>query len=186
MDLTEKKERTDLEHEIWRLCKRTEAVFYSYSIPAEEIEDLVQEVFIAAYEDIGKLREADRLNAWIRGIARNKARKYWETEAKKGRIWSLDSEEGMAFFEAMQYSSALAGRHSLCEVLAREETLRELFAAMTKIRGKSLEIVLLRDLEGYSLKEVSEKHGMKYATVRTVYSRTKKKLREIKEDSSEE
>ena len=186
MDPTEKTRISRLEHEIWDLCRRTECVFYSYSIPVEEIEDLVQEVFVVAYKDIHKLEKEEYLSAWIRGIARNKARKYWETEARKGKIWSLDSEEGMAAFEAVRYSGARTGRHSICETLAREETLRELFIAMSAFREKELEIVLLRDLEGYSLKEISEKQGIKYATVRTVYSRTKKKLRDLFEERSED
>ena len=68
------------------------------------------------------------------------------------------------------------------EMLAAEETLRSARNALTRMNRRALEIIMLHDIEGYSLKEVSEIEGIKYATVRTVYSRAKKKLREMIED----
>ena len=174
--------RNELNDEICSSCRRAETVFYRYSIPEEDIEDLSHEVFVAAYAEIDKLKDETKLGAWVRGIARNKARKYWESEAKRKRSCSLDSEEGKAAVIAAQSGSMSAENSVQYEMLAAEETLRSARDALTRMNSKALEIIMLHDIKGYSLKEVSEIEGIKYATVRTVYNRSKKKLREMMED----
>ena len=173
--------RNELNDEICSSCRKAESVFYRYSIPEDDIEDLSHEVFVAAYADIDKLKDENKLGAWIRGIARNKARKYWD-EAKRKRSCSLDSEEGKAALEAARHSRIYPENSVQYETLAAEETLRSARDALTRMNSKALEIIMLHDIKGYSLKEVSEIEGIKYATVRTVYNRSKKKLREMMED----
>ncbi len=173
--------RNELKNEICSSCRRAESVFYRYGIPEEDIEDLSHEVFVAAFVHIDKLKDETKLGAWVRGIARNKARKYWD-EAKRKRSFSLDSEEGKAALEAARRGRGCAENGMQYEVLAAEETLRSAGNALMRMNKKALEIILLHDIKGYSLREVSEIEGIKYATVRTVYSRAKKKMREMIED----
>ena len=42
-------------------------------MPADEVADVVQEVFIAAYKGIGSLRDPDALGPWLVKLARNHA-----------------------------------------------------------------------------------------------------------------
>jgi RNA polymerase sigma-70 factor (ECF subfamily) len=37
-----------------------------------EVDDLAQEVFIAAYHDLGRFRRGENFGAWLRGIARHR------------------------------------------------------------------------------------------------------------------
>ena len=177
-------DRKELKEEICDACSRAEAVFYRYGIPAGDMEDLMQDVFLTAYAGIDKLKDESRLLAWVRGISRNKAREYWRSEARRRRNLSLDSAEGMAFFERTNRGRTDREGDTLYAVIAAEETLRCVCSAMAAMSEKGLKTVLLHDFRGYSLKEISELEGMNYATVRTIYNRAIKKLREITKDRS--
>ena len=175
-------ERSEPESEIYDACVRAKTVFYRYGIPDEDIEDLVHEVFLAAYTGVDKLRDRSRLYAWVRGISRNKARKYWRAETLRRRDISLDSEEGMAAF--VMADRRRAGRDIQYETIKARETLERICRTLAAMKEKELRIILLYAFRGYSLREISETEGMNYATVRTIYSRAKKKLRAITEDRS--
>jgi RNA polymerase sigma-70 factor (ECF subfamily) len=43
----------------------------------EEVEDLVQEVFVTAWQSLGQYRGASSLQAWVVGIARHKVQDYY-------------------------------------------------------------------------------------------------------------
>src|SRR6476660_7678957 len=45
-------------------------------VPSRDVDDLVQEVFIAAYTRIGELRDPAAFGGWIATIARNRATDY--------------------------------------------------------------------------------------------------------------
>jgi len=46
-------------------------------------EDLAQETFITAWKHLGKLRERDKLRAWLCGIARNRVNNFLRREGRK-------------------------------------------------------------------------------------------------------
>ncbi len=80
---------------------------------SEQVDDLAQEVFLAAYQQLGKFRQEAKFSTWLLGIARNKAMQYLRTESrrKKHRQKYADStminerlnclgDEGVEFQEA--------------------------------------------------------------------------------------
>jgi RNA polymerase sigma-70 factor (ECF subfamily) len=55
------------------------------------IDDLVQEVFLAAWDNLGSFRGASSLKTWIIGIARHKVETYYRRELR--RHLSFDSDD---------------------------------------------------------------------------------------------
>jgi RNA polymerase sigma-70 factor (ECF subfamily) len=49
----------------------------------DEVEDLAQEVFVAAFRNLSSFRREEDFGAWLRGIARNKARDYFRSSARR-------------------------------------------------------------------------------------------------------
>ncbi len=49
----------------------------------DEVDDLAQEVFVAAFRNLGSFRRDEDFGAWLRGIARNKARDYFRSIARR-------------------------------------------------------------------------------------------------------
>src|SRR3954470_15123261 len=76
------------------------AVAYSRTGDRSLSEDVAQDTFIAAWRQLGQLRETRTLRAWLCGIARNLARK---ARRRGGRDEVLDDElpaPGASPFEA--------------------------------------------------------------------------------------
>src|SRR5436305_2281938 len=49
----------------------------------DDVDDLAQEVFLAALESLPKFRRGDDFGAWLRGIARNKLLVYYRSTARR-------------------------------------------------------------------------------------------------------
>src|SRR5258706_4869279 len=46
-------------------------------VPYDDVKDIVQEVFLAAYKNLGGLRDKNAIGAWLAKIARNHAAEYY-------------------------------------------------------------------------------------------------------------
>src|SRR5262245_65503786 len=51
----------------------------------DDVDDLAQEVFLAALESLPTYRRGDDFGAWLRGIARNKLLVYFRTQSRRSR-----------------------------------------------------------------------------------------------------
>src|SRR5437764_14648595 len=51
----------------------------------EDVDDLAQEVFLAALKGLAGYRRGDDFGAWLRGIARNKLLSYFRRSARRNR-----------------------------------------------------------------------------------------------------
>ena len=60
---------------------------------ADLVEDLVQEVFLAAWESLDKFRGDSSLRSWLLGIARHKVEDHYRKRLREVQI--ADEEEGM-------------------------------------------------------------------------------------------
>src|ERR1700722_1412384 len=51
----------------------------------DDVDDLAQEVFLAALKSLPTFRRGDDFGAWLRGIARNKLLVYFRTQARRSQ-----------------------------------------------------------------------------------------------------
>jgi RNA polymerase sigma-70 factor (ECF subfamily) len=59
----------------------------------EDVDDLTQEVFIAAYRNLGAFHKGSDFGAWLRGIARNKLSEYYRSSARRRKALDRFCEE---------------------------------------------------------------------------------------------
>ena len=50
----------------------------------DAVDDVAQETFIAAYRSLPTFQRSEDFGAWLRGIARNKLRRYFEQSSRRG------------------------------------------------------------------------------------------------------
>ena len=89
--------RSDIEDVLDEVARgRTEAfgrVVHAYALPLrgyvasqvhhlDDVDDLAQEVFLAALKSLSSFRRGDDFEAWLRGIARNKVRLYFRSRSR--------------------------------------------------------------------------------------------------------
>ena len=58
-----------------------------------DVDDVTQEVFLAAYRNLAAFRRGDDFGAWLRGIARNKLHDYFRSSARREKALERFREE---------------------------------------------------------------------------------------------
>lgn len=124
---------------------------------ATDVEDLVQEVFLTAWKNLGALRDPAAFGGWLSTIARNRA-----TDLHRRDIESVELPADLA---------APGTPGSGVEAAAVLDMIRSLPAAYR-------ETLVLRLVEGMTGPEIAERTGLTAASVRVNLHRGMKLLRE--------
>ena len=123
-------------------------------VPRDEVDDIVQEVFITAYEKLDTLRDKNAVSPWIASIARNRAVEFYRRNKPTVELSEDLSHNGHAKNEAK-------------EIL---DTIRELPETYK-------ETLVLRLVEGMTGPEIAEQTGLTHDSVRVNLHRGMKLLR---------
>ena len=62
-------------------------------IPAQQVDDLVQETLLIAWKNRGQLRDPERMDAWIDGICRNLCRHHATASHHRPPVSSYSTDE---------------------------------------------------------------------------------------------
>jgi len=127
-------------------------------LPASEVEDLVQEVFLTALNKLKSLREPAAFPGWIASIARNRATDHLRSMAAEEEIDDRIPARGADAADRAEARRALAAIQALPD--AYRETLT------------------LRLVEGLTGPEIAERTGLAHGSVRVNLHRGMQMLRE--------
>lgn len=142
-------------------------------------EDLLQEIFFAAYSRLGTLRRPDRFGPWLMKIARNR---HIDFQVKQGSRHRTFSTEQMAnAFDDGSLSSRAAVRSGPAEKASAEETRTLVRDAIGRMRASYRTILYMRLIGEDSPQEMARRLGLKESTVRMRLLRGLKKLRKTLE-----
>ena len=128
-----------------------------------EAQDAAQEAILRAYRFFGGFRGGDA-RAWLLKIVRNTCYT-WLANARDSREAEEFDEERHAVPQETPESLAIAGA-------ARERLAR----ALEELPRRSREVLVLRELEGCSYKEIAEITGIPIGTVMSSLSRARERL----------
>ena len=131
-------------------------------VPHEAVEDLVQDVFLAALPQLASLRDVSRFGGWLAAIARNRAVDYH----RRSRPSAEYSEE------TDSYDGGLAGESTDAEAMVILDAIRSLPEAYR-------ETLILRLVEGMTGPEIADRTGLTHGSVRVNLHRGMQQLRKI-------
>jgi RNA polymerase sigma-70 factor, ECF subfamily len=84
----------------------------------DEVDDVAQETFIAAYRSLQHFRRGDDFGAWLRGIARNKLlRHYEQTHRRVSKLEDFRREATHLLQEPLEEAAALTKAEELQAML---------------------------------------------------------------------
>lgn len=138
-------------------------------VPTREVDDLLQEVFLAALRQLHALRDVSRFGAWLSTITRNRANDHYRKSGPEAAVTEPVSEEqteGRANDPAAEQEAAM--------ILATIRTLPEAYR----------EPLILRLVEGMTGPEIAARTGLKHGSVRVNLCRGMQLLREKLEESA--
>ncbi|MEZ5346651.1 MAG: sigma-70 family RNA polymerase sigma factor [Pyrinomonadaceae bacterium] len=123
-------------------------------VPQEEVEDIVQEVFISAFNNIDRLRDSSAVGSWIAQIARNRTVEFFRRNKP-----------------AEELPEELSGRKS------RKNEANEILDAIRQMPDTYRETLILRLVEGMTGPEIAEQTGLTPSSVRVNLHRGMRMLR---------
>jgi RNA polymerase sigma-70 factor (ECF subfamily) len=85
----------------------------------DDVDDLAQEVFLAALKSLATFRRGDDFGAWLRGIARNKVLVYFRTQTRRNQTLQRFREEVAALIANDLDCAAASDRSETIEQLLR-------------------------------------------------------------------
>jgi RNA polymerase sigma-70 factor (ECF subfamily) len=83
----------------------------------DDVDDLAQEVFLAALESLPTFRRGDDFGTWLRGIARNKLLTYYRSTARRSRAMQRFQESVARLIEDDLERASAANRSDVIERL---------------------------------------------------------------------
>jgi RNA polymerase sigma factor (sigma-70 family) len=140
-------------------------------------EEVAQEVLVAAWRDLGKLRNPESFGPWLRQLTRNRARQHLRTHLRARRRLSVVGER----LEEAADPTGLAP-----DLLARAEDQRRLRTAIDELPDDAREVVTLYYREGRSVAQVASLLDLGEDTVKKRLQRARERLRQALLDEAGE
>lgn len=144
---------------------------YRFTRQRDDAEDLVQDLLLKLYPRLEEMQLIDNLIPWLSKVL---FRQYVDQYRRKQRspISYIDDEE--AVYET--HASDMAGP---AERMNSELTQGILNEALSRLNEDQRLLVMLHDVEGYGLQEISAMINVPLGTLKSRLSRARAKLREI-------
>jgi RNA polymerase sigma-70 factor, ECF subfamily len=133
-----------------------------------DAEDIVQEAFLRAFKFYAGYQGGDA-RAWVLKIVRNTS--YSFLQKNRSAALADEFDEEIHTDSTQEFSAETALLQSADSLLLRE--------ALDELPANFRELIVLRELEGMSYKEIAEATGMPIGTVMSGLARGRAQLREL-------
>ncbi|MEW6777310.1 MAG: sigma-70 family RNA polymerase sigma factor [Bdellovibrionota bacterium] len=142
--------------------------------PGGDIEDAAQVVFTKAFLSIGSFREEVSLESWLYRIARNHAiDRLRRKKARPERTFASLSEDEQVHVE----EHVAAPGDDPSERAEATERSRAAFEALSKISEDDRALLILKEVEGKSLEEISKITGASVGALKVRVFRARQRLK---------
>ena len=170
---------------------RTATIYVGSRARAEEV---VQETWLAVLSGIHGFKGRSSLKTWIFRILINRARTCATREARVVPLSSLESQEGAGWggtpypADPLERASADAGpvfgaasspAATAEELLLSRELRERIEQAITTLPDKQREVIVLRDVDGWSASEVCNMLEISESNQRVLLHRARVKVRDL-------
>jgi RNA polymerase sigma-70 factor (ECF subfamily) len=128
----------------------------------DDVDDLVQDIFVLTYRSIGGFRGQSAFNTWLHSIAVNTTIKYLRKMRSRQAVSIDDPEAGV------ERTLATSGQSGPPDAAEEEERKRAIRNAVEQLPEKHRVVVALHYFDDYSCEEISK---ILNCSVGTVWSR---------------
>lgn len=148
------------------------------SIPLEDAENLLQDIFIKVYENINSYNEDYTFNSWIYKITYNylidnykkEKNKKLKTDSLDDLLWIDNNFTILNFLEDK--------KQDIVKNLHKKELLEILMKSLNEIDEKYKDVLVLKYFEWLKYSEISDILKISINTIKTLVSRWQKKLKQ--------
>ena len=159
--------------------KRVFNIAYRMLGNLEEAKDLAQEVFLSVFDSIKNLREEVKFDVWLTQITLNHCRNRWKYLKRRHYFASdslddpIETEDGTM---PMQICDPSDNPETLYEKKVIEQSIQR---GLLRLKEEQRELIVLRDLQGYSYEEIGRLFHLPGGTVKSKLHRARMDLKEV-------
>jgi RNA polymerase sigma-70 factor (ECF subfamily) len=150
---------------------------YRYVGDQEEASDLTQEIFAAAYQNLKKFRGDSKFSTWLFQIATNRGKNRFKYLKRRGYFVNkgqANNDEDRDF----QQQSVPDFSTNPETMLAGKQIQKIVQQAIDELEPDHKEIVILRDIEGFSYEEIAQLLDLPEGTTKSRLHRARMVVKE--------
>jgi len=136
--------------------------------PTEDLEDLLQEIFIKMYRNLNDYQPDLKFSSWLYRIAHNQAISHWRAQKIRPQLQLQDFAE-----DSESHISQLAGDLNLEHNFDRQILQQKVVEILTRLDEKYREVLVLRFFEDQSYQEIADILQKPAGTIAALISRAK-------------
>jgi RNA polymerase sigma-70 factor, ECF subfamily len=141
---------------------------------ADEAQDAVQDAFVKAYRTLPRLAEGSEFGPWFRSILRNLCLDRLRSTARQRRVpWTAASVDGAAWSDPTGTTA-----------VEREQLASGVRAGLDRLSLEHREVLVLKEIEGMSYREIAELTGTPAGTVGSRLYHARAALKQVMEESA--
>jgi len=144
-----------------------------YTVPETDVEDVTQEVFVAALGSLASFRGEAQFSTWLRTLTNRKVAEYYRRRSRKKEKMQVDLVH-----------AERRGDHSSISAMEDRIALRR---ALGKLPEQYREVILLRFAEGLQFNEIAEFLKQNPEATKSLFRRAMSALRktlDVRDDST--
>ena len=146
---------------IWRIFDSGLRSFVLSKVPDRSTaDDILQNTYLKIHENIGKLKNRNKLRSWIYQIARNSIINHFRDRSKAD------------VFRLPEYN------HRAEKNKFMEEAIADMIKMMDELPPEYCDALCLTELEGISQKDYAERSGLSYSGAKSRVQRARQMLRD--------
>lgn len=130
----------------------------------QDVADILQDIFVKIYNNIGSLTDDNKIDAWIYTIARNTINDYYRRKCTSYELLELSEDIKDNSYEEKSENAEIA----LC-----------LKAIISNLPEKYKEAILLTEFQNMTQKELSEKQNISLSGAKSRVQRARKMLKKM-------
>jgi RNA polymerase sigma-70 factor (ECF subfamily) len=155
-------------------------------IPAQDREDVAQEIFVRVFKHLSGFRTGQEFGAWLYRVTVNAAHDHRGRAGRRARgegDWETDTSTNWT--DPRPDPEKAAFRPDPEKAAFQRELRDELDRALESLTERERTIFVLREIEGLESREVARALGITGITVRRHLSRARRRLRDILGEEAE-
>lgn len=140
----------------------------------QDIDDLLQDIFIKIFVNLNNFDRSLSLNAWVYRIAHNLVIDNFRKDSRQIKHGKFDFDDEI--FNFQKYEGGIL------EEIYKKESVQYIQKIMNSLSIKNHEILYLRFIEGYSYKEISDILKKPESNITSILYRAKKEFKQKYEE----
>src|SRR6516164_2054053 len=140
----------------------------------EDVEDVAQQVFVKAYFSLKRFDQRAAFSTWLYKITVNEC---WDL-LRKRKVRPLLYEADLSEEQARQYGASEEREEQAPDVSERLEKRQELERLLDCLEERDRTMLVLREVQGFSVEEIAEILGINGNTVKVRLFRARQRITE--------